>query len=256
MARGSRAGWLLALALVSACERAPAPPDASRTATPLDRATTGTIEGEAHFEGVPPAPRRVPVTSDPTCAAAHPDGLVVRDVRAADGRLADVFVAIATGLEGRVFAAPEAPVVVDQRGCLYVPRVAGAQVGQPIIFRSSDETLHNVHGEPRASSRWNFGLARAGAERIMTLSAPEIMVPVRCDVHPWMRLDLGVVDHPYFAITREDGGFRLSDVPAGTYTVVAWHPTLGRQQAEIAVRPREASQLTFRFTAPGGEPSA
>jgi hypothetical protein len=242
---------LAVVALVSVgCERTPATvPDVTRTPTPLDHATTGAIVGAVRFSGVPPAPRAVSVTSDPACVARHPDGLTIADVRVADGRLADVFVYVAAGLEDRVFAVPETPVRIDQIGCLFVPRVAGAQAGQPIEFRTQDDTLHNVHGEPQVSPRWNFGLARPGAERTLRLDGPDVMVPVRCDVHPWMRLDLGVVPHPYFTVTGDDGAFRLADVPPGTYTVAAWHPKLGRREQTVLVRPHADAAIRFEFTA-------
>jgi len=242
---------LVALAATLACERAPSStPNIARTPTPLDLTTTGTIDGEVFFDGTPPALRTVAVGSDPTCAAAHPGGLVISDVRAANGHLADVFVYIAQGLEDRVFAAPATPVEIDQRGCWYEPRIAGVQAGQPIRFRSSDDTLHNVHGEPRQSPRWNFGLPRRDAERTLTLEGPEVMVPVRCDVHPWMRLDLGVVSHPYFAVTGTDGRFHFGNVPPGSYTLAAWHPKLDRQEQRIEVRPKITASASFRFGAP------
>jgi hypothetical protein len=194
-----------------------------------------------------PAPRIIPVGSDPTCAAAHPDGIVVRDVTGTGGGVADAFVYIAAGLEDRVFAPPVDPVVIDQHGCWYVPRVAGAMTGQPVVFRSSDDTLHNVHGEPRANTRWNFGLPRRNSERTIVLEGPEVMVPVRCDVHPWMRLDLGVVPHPYFAVTGEDGRFRLGAVPAGTYTLAAWHPTLPRREQTITVTAGGTTTVDLSF---------
>ena len=199
---------------------------------------------------MPPPPRTIPVASDPACVAQHPNGLTVSDVRTADARLADAFVYIAAGLEDRVFAVPARPVTVDQVGCLFVPRVVGVQAGQPIEFRTEDDTLHNVHGEPRVSPRWNFGLAARGAARTLTLAGPEVMVPVRCDVHPWMRLDVGVLPHPYFAVTGDDGSFRFDDVPPGRYTVAAWHPTLGRREQAIELRPREVVRVEFDFRAP------
>ena len=229
----------------ASCDRTPAAPSVARTPTPIDTATTGTIEGRVRFAGTAPPARTIAVTSDPTCAAAHPNGLQVHDVRATAGALADAFVAITGGLEDRVFPVPETPVVIDQRGCRYEPRVAGAEVGQPIVFRSSDDTLHNVHGEPRASARWNFGLPRRDAERTLTLTAPEIMVPVRCDVHPWMRLDLGIVAHPFHAVTGVDGVFRWAGVPPGRYTVTAWHPTLGRTEQMVTLAPNETATVVF-----------
>jgi plastocyanin len=241
---------LLIVAMSSACDRGAESPAVARTPTPLDPATTGTIEGVVHFVGIPPAPRTITVTSDPTCAAAHPDGLRVADVRTADGTLADAFVYVAAGLEDRAFAVPTEPVVIDQRGCWYVPRVAGVRAGQPIVFRSSDATLHNVHGEPQASPRWNFGLPGKDTERALTLHGPEVLVPVRCDVHPWMRLDLGVVAHPYFGVTADDGRFRFPGVPAGRYTLAAVHPRLGRQEVAIQVLAGETAPARFELGSP------
>jgi plastocyanin len=241
---------VLVVATSTSCERAPSSPSVAPTPTPLDAASTGTLEGHVLFAGAAPPARTIVVTSDPTCAASHPNGLVVRDVDATNGRLAEAFVAITKGLEDRVFAVPAIPVEVDQRGCSYEPRVAGVQAGQPIRFRSSDDTLHNVHGEPRASSRWNFGLPRRGSERTMTLTGPEIMVPVRCDVHPWMRLDVGVLAHPFFAVTGGDGAFRFPGVPRGQYVVTAWHATLGRQEQAVTLEPGQTATLDLRFDGP------
>ena len=239
-----RRALVLAAALaVGACQREPATPRIARTPTPLDPTTTGTIAGHIRFSGTPPPARRVAVTTDPTCVAAHPDGLVLTDVRGDDGMLADAFVYVARGLEDRVFAVPETPVVVDQRGCLFEPRVVGAQVGQRIEFVNSDDTLHNVHGAPTASPRWNFGLGATGASRAVVIQHAEVPVDVRCEVHPWMRAALGVVDHPYFAVTGRGGAYTLAAVPAGRYVVAAWHPFLGRREQTVEVAAGAVSTL-------------
>jgi plastocyanin len=243
---------LAALLLGGACERASTSnPVAARTPTPLDHAATGTIAGRIRFAGTVPPPRSVPgIASDPTCVTAHPGGLTIQDVRVDAGQLADVFVYIARGLEDHVFAVPTTPVVVDQVGCLYQPAVVGAQVGQEVQFDNGDDTLHNVHGEPTKSSAWNFGLGHQGAHRTITIDHAEVPVAVRCDVHPWMRATIGVVDHPYYAVTSTAGTFTLGDVPAGNYTLAAWHPTLGRREAEVDVAAGKTTAVELTFTAP------
>jgi plastocyanin len=186
--------------------------------------------------------------SDPACVAAHPAGLTITDVQELDGQLAGVFVYIAHGLEDRVFAVPDQPVLVDQHDCLYTPRVIGAQVGQQIVFLNSDDTLHNVHGEPTASAPWDFGLGLQGARRTITIDHAEVAVPWRSDVHPWMLASIGVVALPYYAVTNATGTFGLSDLPAGHYVVAAWHPTLGTLQAEVDITAGDALEIELVFT--------
>jgi len=242
------------LLLIAACQRGPATsPRVARTPTPLDTAATGAIAGHVRLSGVPPGPRDVAqLGSDPTCAAAHPGGLGVGAVRAENGLVADAMVYVARGLEDRVFAVPDAPVDVDQRGCLFAPPVVGVRAGQRLEFVNSDDTLHNVHGAPTASPAWNFGLGVRGARRSIVIEQPEVPVPVRCDVHPWMRADVGVFDHPYFTVTGTDGAFRLAGVPAGHYILGVWHPVLGRSQQEVDVAASATSDVDVRYDAVDG----
>jgi plastocyanin len=190
---------------------------------------------------------------DPACDRLHPGGLAIPEVRVSGERLADVFVYVKRGLEDRVFRVPDDPVVVDQRGCLFVPRVVGVQAGQPVRFVNSDETLHNVHGMPTRSSAWNFGMGHVGATRTVTIDTPEVPVPIRCEVHSWMRADLAVVDHPYHAVTGATGTFTLADVPAGEYDLAAWHPRLGEREQHVTVAPGTRTSADFAFA---DEPTA
>jgi plastocyanin len=237
----------LASFVALACSHSDSGPPPRGPVTPLDPATAGAIEGTVLLDGTPPASARVAFTGDPACVTAQGERLDVGDVLVRDGRVANAFVYLARGLEGRVFARPTRAVTIDQSGCLYVPRVAGAQTGQAIEFVNSDPTLHNVHLEPKRSSGTNFGMAVQGARRSMHIDVPEAMITVRCEVHPWMRAYLGVLDHPYFAVTSPDGSFRLGEVPAGDYTMAVWHERLGVVERSIGVTPQRVTRADVRF---------
>src|SRR5262245_3985081 len=158
--------WLVVLVLVAGCGGEGSAPPAVRQATPLDHATTGTIAGEVRLEGATPAMGEIRFGGAAECAAPHPGGVVpTGDVLVHDGLVENAFVYLKAGLGERVFAVPSTPLVIDQVGCLYRPRVAGAQVGQAILFTNDDPVLHNVHGSPSASRPWNVSLARRGARR-------------------------------------------------------------------------------------------
>jgi plastocyanin len=219
-----------------------------RAATPLDRTTTGTITGTVLFQGTPPAMGTLPVGAEPVCAAQHAGPVPAGDVLVHDGRVQNVFVYVKDGLAGRVFAIPKEPVTIDQKGCVYVPHVAGARVGQSITFVNSDPLLHNVHGTPDTAKPWNFGMSVQGSRRSVTVDKPDVMVDVRCDVHPWMHAYVGVLDHPYFAVTPADGRFALADVPPGDYTVATWHERFGTRQLKVTVGPRETKDVSFTYT--------
>lgn len=243
-------GAVALVVALAACDRGgDATPRSRATPTALDPALTGSVAGIVRFTGAKPPPRIVDATNDPTCVREHPAGLAIESIEVSNERLANVFVYIARGLEDRVFAVPQAPVVVDQRGCLYAPRVAGVQVGQPIRFLNSDDTLHNVHGEPEHSKAWNFGLSHQGAARELVITTPEVMVPIRCEVHPWMRAYLGVLPHPYFAVTGSDGSYRFAGVPAGRYVVATWHEQLGTRETTITIEPGATVSADFELGA-------
>ncbi len=243
-------GVALALGVLVGCGGESTPsPARTRTPTPLDHDTTGTIEGTVRAHGTVPAMAEVQFGSFGECAIQHPGTTYAGDVLVQDGKVENAFVWIRDGLGERVFAVPDAPVEVDQTGCLYRPRVAGAQVGQTIRFVNGDPLLHNVRGAPKASRPWNVSLPRRGASHDIVVDHPEVMVGVRCDLHPWMQSWLGVVDHPYFAVTGADGSYALRDVPPGEYTVAVWHERLGTREARVAVAPKASATADFTLTA-------
>jgi plastocyanin len=225
---------------------APPPP---REPTPLDQSTTGTISGAVSYVGAAPTMGTLNFGSFHECSAAHQGAVATGDALVRDGTVQNAFVWIAKGLEDRVFAVPTEPVVIDQQGCLYVPRVAGAQVDQAIRFVNSDRTVHNVHGKPSASPNWNVALSRQGSDRTIRVDAPEVPISVRCDLHPWMQGWLGVVDHPYFAVTGPDGAFTLASVPPGEYTVAVWHERFGRQTTTVTLAPSGRARADFALPA-------
>jgi hypothetical protein len=223
------------------CEHRPAP-------TPFDHATTGTIAGTVSFTGQPPAMAELALGGDATCKSGHTGPVLAGDALVKDGRVQNAFVYLKDGLGDRVFPVPTEPVTLDQRGCLYSPHVAGAQVCQPVTFVNSDALLHNVHGAPEHSRAWNFGMGVQGSKRTVQVGKAEVMIPVRCDVHPWMLAYLGVVDHPYFAVTGPDGRFSLADVPPGDYVVASWHERFGTRETRVTVGPKETKDVAFAYS--------
>jgi len=214
----------------------------------FDPATAGTISGKVVFEGQAPAPQALSIAGNPECAAMHPGGQVdSEELLVNQGMLQNVFIYIKEGLEGRAFDVPQQAVAIENKGCVYVPHVAGAQVNQPVDLVNSDPTLHNVHTYSKNSKSWNIGLPFQGMKQTKKFSAPEVMVALKCDVHPWMRGYLGILPHPYFGVTGMDGTFELKNLPPGEYVIEAWHEKLGVQSQTVKIEPQETKEVSFSF---------
>ncbi len=209
----------------------------------------GTISGQVQFSGTAPAPQKINMDADPTCAGFHTGPVFTREVVVnANNTLLDVFVYVKEGLEGKTFEAPKAAVTLDQQGCRYTPHVLGLRVGQELEILNSDATLHNVHGVPTQSKEFNLGMPIKGMKLKRKFDAPEVMVKVKCDVHPWMSAYIGVLNHPYFDVTDEEGAFEIKDLPAGTYVIEAWHEKYGVQTQSITVDETGSQTVDFNFT--------
>jgi plastocyanin len=245
---------LLPLACGGGSEPAATPAPADPAAPRVDQSKAGQVAGRVVFEG--PVPQNPPLrmASDPTCARASQDGATLDTVLVEDGGLNNVFVYVKDGLGAYQYDAPAGAVVLDQQGCRYVPRVFGVRVGQPIEIVNSDDTMHNVHAIPEVNQEFNFGQPMKGMKSSRAFTAREVMVRFKCDVHGWMTAYAGVLDHPYFAVTRGGGKFELKNLPPGTYTVEAWHETLGTESQQVTLGEKDSKDVTFTFKAPTTTP--
>jgi hypothetical protein len=244
------------LAAFTACGGESSSSATAATATPVaravDPATAATITGTVLVEGPLPADRKVRLDGDPKCVALN--GAKDRELGAIlagdNGTLQNVFVYVKDSFTGWQFPAPAEPVLLDQQKCAYVPRVLGVRVDQALAIRNSDPLMHNVRSESDINQRLGFSEPMAGVTMNHRFNTREVMVPFKCDVHAWMRAYVGVLDHPFFAVTAQPGTFSLAGLPPGSYTVEAWHETLGTQTAHVTVGAKETRDLRFTFKAP------
>jgi plastocyanin len=206
-----------------------------------------TISGKATFQGEAPKPQAIQMTADPICAR---EGKTTRSesiLVGTAGALQNVFVYVKDGLGDRTFPAPPTPVVLDQKACRYTPRVFGVQLGQPVEVINSDPTLHNVHALAKTNAEFNFAQPVQGMRARRTFKQTEVMVPIRCDVHSWMGAYAGVLPHPFFAVSGADGSFTIKGLPAGSYTIEAWHERLGTQTQKVTIDEKQGATTAFVF---------
>lgn len=221
-------------------------------ATPIatvDPATAGSISGTVKFDGKPPVLRPINMSAEPVCEKAHPAPVPSQEVVLGDGgTLANVVVYVKSdGLSKYKFAAPTGPAVLDQQGCMYEPHVVALRTGQKLEVQNEDQTTHNVHALPSSNSEWNKSQPPGAGPIEQTFSQPEMAIPVRCNVHPWMKAYVFVFKTPYFAVTGKDGKFQIANLPPGTYTVEAWQEKYGIENATVAVAPKQSQQADFTF---------
>jgi hypothetical protein len=208
----------------------------------------GVITCQVVFEGSIPTPARIKMSADPKCAAVHKDEVHTQAVLANEkGELENVFVYMRDGLGSRRFPTPQDPVVIDQKGCMYEPHVLGMQVNQPILIKNSDPTLHNIHALPKRNEAFNIAQPIQGMRSEKTFTEPEVMVRIKCDVHSWMGCYVGVLDHPYYAVTRANGACDLTNLPPGNYVISAWHEQLGTLEQNVTLAAGESKKIEFRF---------
>lgn len=245
---------LALLLLLAACS--PKAPEAAAPAGPPGRTGTAAVTGRVVLSGVPPANEKVAMTTDPFCAEHNPGETELPAYAVgAEGALANVLLRVTEGSSG-VYPAPAESKRLDQKGCAFAPRVQALMTGQPLEIVSSDATLHNVHAGAKENKPFNLGMPAPGTKYTRTFTKPEI-VAFKCDVHPWMRAWVAVVPHPFFAVTGADGRFEIRGLPAGTYTVEAWHEKLPAQTFTVTVSEGERKEHDVTFVAsPAASPAA
>jgi plastocyanin len=239
------------LALAAGCsggKAAPGGPPAN--AKRVDESKAGTVAGHVTIEGAVPANPSINFSADPYCERGNPNGGTLENFVLSNGGLENVFVYVKDGLDSYYFDVPAEPVKLDQQGCRYRPHVIGVRVGQKLAISNSDDTLHNLHAQGVTNGEWNRPQALKNIVDEKVFTAREVMVRFKCDVHSWMLAYIGVMDHPYFAVTHEGGGFELKNLPAGTYTLEAWHEKLGTQTQSVTLGEKESKTITFTFKAP------
>ena len=224
-------------------------PAASSLGMKVDTATAGDVTGTVVVDGMVPMNALIRMNADPVCVRLikeqqFQETYVVGDD---DKALANVFVYVKDGLGNYMFDPPTGTATIDQKECRYHPHVFGMRVNQPLEIRNSDPTLHNIHAQPTANAEFNNGQPIQGMKMTHTFTSKEVMVPFKCDVHGWMNAYVGVLDHPYFAVTDKEGKFDLKTLPPGTYTIEAWHERLGTQEQMVTLGANESKELTFTF---------
>ena len=197
--------------------------------------------------------KKIKMGTDPICSAKHDEPVTAEWLLLGEkGELKNVLVYIKEGVTGN-FPTPSEPVVIDQNGCIYKPHVIGVQVGQSIDILNNDGTLHNIHAKPKINRAFNKTQPKFKKKLTVFFDKVEIMIPLKCDVHPWMGAWIGVLDHPFFAVIGENGSFTISGLEAGTYTVEAWHERLGKQTATVTIKADESASTDFFFIPPKRE---
>jgi len=214
-----------------------------------DASAGASVVGKVKFTGTLPQPTKVSMNSDPSCAKLHPGPAVTQDfVTGSDNSLGNVIVFISDGLGNRTFDAPTQEVTFEQKGCMYEPHVVAMRTNQKLKMVNSDNTTHNVHPLPSNNREWNKA-EPAGSTMEESFPREEVAIPVKCNVHPWMKAYVGVIGSPYFQVTGKDGSFELKNVPPGTYTVEAWHESLGTQDAMVTIGPKESKAVAITVKA-------
>ena len=210
-----------------------------------DAMGTATVSGLVKFDGTAPERKVVDTSADAKCA--HSEGLLEETVVVNNGGLANVIISVEGGLEGYKFEKGTGSVTLDQHGCQYIPHVLALQAGQKITIKNSDDTVHNVHSYSKRNQAFNQAQPAGAAAIEKEMGQKDKLFPIKCDMHSWMNCQVVVFDHKFFTVSDENGKFTLPKLPAGTYTLMAQHESLGKQEATVTVAEGGAQTVDFTF---------
>jgi plastocyanin len=239
------------LLFLAACGSPTQPKSATEVSLPpahVDEATAGTISGKVRFTGDAPVMPVIDFSSNPQCERQHRTPQKAETVVVNNNKtLRNVFVWIKDGLPPARWTPPAEPARLDQRGCVYEPHVLGIMQGQQLEILNNDPVNHNVHAESQINPAWNESQPPRAEHKFKQFNSPEVLFPVTCSVHPWMRSYIGVSPHPFFAVTGSDGSFTLKGVPPGTYTIEAVHEKYGKKEGKLTVPANGNAVLDFSY---------
>src|SRR5437870_12409952 len=238
---------LLGLVLLAGCgkkesaEEQPAAPAAA--ATPIDPATAAVIVGVVKLDGEAPKAAKIDMSQDPACKGTN----MAENVLASGGHLSNVFVYVKDGLGTRTFDVPKQPVTLDQSGCKYHPHMLGVMIGQEVKIVNSDPTTHNIHPQPKDNREWNESQPPQSAPLDKSLAREQILLPVKCNQHPWMKMYINVVKSPFYAVTDADGKFEIKGLPPGDYTLAFVHEKLGEKDEKVTLAAKDNKTVDETF---------
>ena len=207
------------------------------------------IRGSVFFHGAKPHLPQISMAQDPVCASLQKGPVYPQDGQVnSNGTLPNVFVYVKAGLDHQTYKPPSTAETLDQVRCEYDPHVLGIMVGQPLKVVSSDPTTHNIHVMPKYNRAWNVSQQPGSPPFIKRFTHPEVMIPVKCNQHPWMKAYFGVTSNPFYAVTGKDGMFTIKGLPPGHYTLEAWTATFGTEEKEVTVEPGKTTTVDFTFS--------
>ena len=213
------------------------------TATPIDPNTVASVSGTVKLDGAAPKAAKIDMSQDAACKGTNTAETIVAD----GGNLANVFVYVKDGLGSRTFDTPKDPVVLDQSGCKYHPHVLGVMTGQTVQIKNDDPTTHNIHPTPKDNREWNESQPPSSPALEKTFAREEIMLPVKCNQHPWMKMYINVVKSPFYAVTDKSGKYEIKGLPPGDYTLAFVQEKLGEMDQKITVAPKDSKTVDQVF---------